>query len=181
VPRRHAVLLVLTMLAIAVPASPAVAQDDAPANTPDVPTDLFDPVAPESQQPSDSGGLPLIAVVGGLIVVAVAGFALGEMMPSRRARRDGQDSWIALWRSGTTAEFRVVVGHGPRRHVIGRSERFPAPAHGAVPDDGAARAAYEDLIERLRALGWEPAGRAGDNWYSLDLVQRAGDQQLTLA
>jgi hypothetical protein len=181
VTRRVAVLLVLTTLAIAVPALPAVAQDDPPANTPDVPTDLFDPVAPESQQPSDSGGLPLVAMLGALVAVAVAGFAAGELMPSRRRPSGGQDSWIALWRSGTTAEFRVVVGHGPRRRVIGRSERFPAPAHGAVPDDGAARAAYEDLIERLQALGWEPAGRAGDHWYSLDLVHRAADEQLTLA
>lgn len=180
-PRRVAVLLVLTMLAIAMLTSPAIAQNDAPANTPDVPTDLFDPVAPESQQPSDSGGLPLVAVLGGLFVVLLAGFAVGEMMPARRAARSGQDTWIALWRSGTTAEFRVVVGHGPRRRVIGRSERFPAPAHGAVPDNGPALAAYEELIERLRALGWEPAGRTGDNWYSLELVQRAADEQLTLA
>ena len=47
--------------------------------------------------------------------------------------------------------------------MIGRSEPFPAPAHGAVPDDGPARAAYEELIARLRALGWEPAGETGDH------------------
>ncbi len=180
-PRRVAVLLVLTTLAIAVSPLPAIAQNDAPANAPDVPTDLFDPVAPESQQPSDSGGLPLVAVLGGLFVVALAGFAVGEVMPARRAARGGQDSGSHSGVRATTAEFRVVVGHGPRRRVIGRSERFPAPADGAVPDDGPARAAYEDLIERLGALGWEPAGETGDQWYSLDLVQRTADEQLTLA
>lgn len=179
--RRVAVLVVLATLVIAAPVSPAAAQDDPPANTPDVPTDLFDPVAPESQQPSDSGGLPLAAGIGLLVAVAVAGFAVGELMPPRRRSHGREDAWIAVWRSGTAAEFRVVVGHGARRRVIGRSERFPAPARGALPDDDTARAAHEELVERLRALGWEPTGRAGDQWYSLDLVQHAGDEVLTLA
>jgi hypothetical protein len=162
--------VLLTGLIVAFAAAPAAAQTRAP----DLPPDLWAPLAPDrAAAASSSGGLPLALVLAGLAVVAVAWFVVGDRMPAPPRRSRLESCWIAVWRSGTSAEFRAVVGRGAGRWVIGRSPAFDAPATGPIPDDGPARAAYDELVERLRSLGWEPAGAESDTWYGLRLEQRA--------
>jgi hypothetical protein len=54
--------------------------------------------------------------------------------------------------------------------VIGRSQPFEAPADGPIPDDDAARAAREQLLDRLGELGWQPAAAGADHWYDARLA-----------
>ena len=164
----------LTGLILALTAAPAAAQTRAP----DLPPDLWAPLAPEhAPAASSSGGLPMALALALLALVAVVGFVVGDRVPSPVRRSQMAECWIALWRSGTTAEFRAVVGEGAGRVVIGRSPAFAAPATGPIPDDGPARAAHDELLERLRALGWAPAGPHGDAWYQLALERgRVGDR-----
>jgi hypothetical protein len=167
----------LTGLILAFAAAPAAAQTRAP----DLPPDLWDPVAPEQAAGAgSSGGLPLALAIAALALVAIVGFLVGDRMPARTRGTRFQSCWIALWRSGTTAEFRAVVGRGAGRWVVGRSPAFPAPATGPVPDDGPAREAHEELVERLRSLGWEPAGGEPDAWYRLRFEQRPAEDRLAV-
>ncbi len=143
-------------------------------STSGLPPELWNPLTPQhAATTGSSGGVSLALAIGGLILFALVGFLIGEWLPARSARTRLEDCWIAVWRSGTTAEFRVVVGHGPGRHVIGRSEPFTAPATGPIPDDDAARAAHAELVARLESLGWRAAGVDGESWYQTRLVQRA--------
>jgi hypothetical protein len=144
-----------------------------------LPTDLWDPLTPQrAAATGTSGGVSLALAIGGLVLFALVGFVIGEWLPARNARRRREDCWIAVWRSGTTAEFRVVVGRGAERQVIGRSEPFEAPATGPILDDAAARAAHAELVARLEALGWQPAGTDGDSWYRTRFVQDAAAARL---
>jgi hypothetical protein len=171
---RLAVLLAGLIIALA--AAPASAQTRAP----DLPPDLWEPLAPDRAEPvSSSSGLPLGIALAALAVVAVAGFVVGERMPVRRRDPRLASCWIALRRTGTSAEFRAVVGRGPGRAIVGRSPVFEAPAGEPIPDDGPARAAHEELVEQLRSLGWEPAGE-GDAWYRLRFEQRVPADRLAL-
>jgi hypothetical protein len=144
-------------------AAPAGAQ----TRSPDLPPELFEPLTPDRATAADSSsGLPIGLAVGLLALVALAGFVAGDRMPRpvrRRSRSDG--CWIAVWRSGTSAEFRAVVGDGAGRSVVGRSPVFAAPATGPILDDGPAHAAYDELVAQLQALGWEPAGGESNVWY----------------
>jgi hypothetical protein len=145
-----------------------------------LPPELWDPLAPQSTAGTGtSGGVSVAVAIGGLVLFGLVGFLVGEWLPARGARPQFEDCWIAVWRSGTTAEFRVVVGHGPARHVIGRSEPFAAPAAGPIPADGPARAAHSELVARLEALGWRDAGATeSGRWYQTRLVQGAAETQL---
>jgi hypothetical protein len=153
--------VLLASLIVAVAAAPAAAQTRAP----DLPPDLWEPLAPDrSADASSSAGLPLGIALATLALVAVVGFVVGDRLPIRRRDARLESCWIALWRSGPSAEFRAVVGRGAGRAIVGRSPVFQAPASGPIPDDGPARAAHAELVERLHSLGWEPAGD-GDAWY----------------
>lgn len=44
------------------------------------------------------------------------------------------------------------------------------------PEDGAARAAYDSLVERLLAEGWEPEA-TGQTWYATSFVRRTFESQ----
>jgi hypothetical protein len=168
--------VLLASLIVAVAAAPAAAQTRAP----DLPPDLWEPLAPDrASAASSSGGLPLAIGLAALALVAVAGFVVGDRMPALPRGARLETCWIALWRSGTTAEFRAVVGRGAGRAVVGRSPVFPAPASGPIPEDGPARAAHDELVERLRSLGWEPAG-GGDAWYQLQFAQRPAEDRLAV-
>jgi hypothetical protein len=163
--------ILLASLIVAVAAEPAAAQTRAP----DLPPDLWDPLAPNrAADAGSSGGLPLAVAIAALALVAIAGFVIGDRIPALERRARFESCWIALWRSGPTAEFRAVVGGGAGRTIVGRSPVFAAPASGPIPDDGPARAAHEELVERLRSLGWEPAG-AGDAWYQQRFEQRPAE------
>jgi len=165
----------LTGLILVFTAAPAAAQTRAP----DLPPDLWAPLAPDhAPAAGSSAGLPLAPALAVLAVVAIAGFLIGDRAPSLAPRPAVETCWIALWRSGRTAEFRAVVGEGAGRVVIGRSPPFAAPPTGPIPDDGPARAALDELVERLRPLGWESAGAHGDAWYQLGLEQRRVDGRL---
>jgi hypothetical protein len=143
-------------------------------STSGLPPELWDPLAPQHAAPAgSSGGASLALAIGGLVLFALVGLLIGEWLPARTARTRLEDCWIGVWRSGTTAEFRVLVGHGPGRHVIGRSEPFTAPATGPIPDDDAARAAHAELVVRLEALGWHATGVAGESWYQTRFVAEA--------
>jgi hypothetical protein len=169
--------VLLTGLIVAFAAAPAAAQTRAP----DLPPDLWAPVNPEpSAAASSSGGLPVALALAALVLVAVVGFLVGDRMPALPGRSRFESCWIALWRSGTTAEFRAVVGRGAGRLVIGRSPAFTAPVTGPIPDDEAAREAHEELVERLRSLGWEPTGAGGDAWYQLRFEQRPASDRLAV-
>jgi hypothetical protein len=164
------------LLASLLLAAPAAAQ----TRSPDLPPDLFEPLAPDrAADGGSSSGLPIGIGLAALALVAVAGFMIGDRMPGA-ARRERPGCWIAVWRSGTTAEFRAVVGEGPKRWVVGRSPAFDVPATGPIPDDAPARAAHEELIDRLRALGWEPTGGESDVWYQLRLEQRTAEGRLAV-
>jgi hypothetical protein len=129
-----------------------------------LPPDLWDPLVPDRAAATAPGGGTSIALVITLFaVVLMAGFVVGEYLPLRRRAPRGR---IVVWRSGDTAEFRVVAG----RRVIGRSQPFEAPAHGPIPDDDAARAAREQLLDRLGELGWQPAAAGADHWYDARLA-----------
>jgi hypothetical protein len=168
-------LVSLTGLILVFTAAPAGAQTRAP----DLPPDLWAPLAPDrASAASSSAGLPLAPALAVLAVVAIVGFLIGDRTPSRATRPPIAECWIALWRSGRTAEFRAVVGEGAGRVIIGRSPAFAAPATGPIPDDGPARAALDELVERLRPLGWVSAGAHGDAWYQLGLEQRRVDGRL---
>jgi hypothetical protein len=170
----------LAGLIVALAATPAAAQTRAP----DLPPDLWTPVAPDhAAATGSSGGLPLTLGLVLLAVVAVAGFVLGDRLPAlargARVRPRFESCWIAVWRSGTRAEFRAVVGHDADRWVVGRSPAFAAPATGPIPDDEEARAAHADLVERLRSLGWEPAGGDQGDWYQARFEQRPAELALS--
>jgi hypothetical protein len=172
-PARASLGTLLASVIVAVAAAPAAAQTRAP----DLPRDLWQPLPPDhTAAATSSGGLPLALGLTALALVAVAGFLVGDRMPARtRARPAFESCWIAVWRSGTSAEFRAVVGRDAGRWVVGRSPVFPAPATGPIPDDGPARAAHEELVEQLRSLGWEPAGAESDDWYQLRFEQRPAE------
>jgi hypothetical protein len=174
---RLGVLLAGLIVAFAT-AAPVGAQQRAP----DLPPDMWAPAAsPEAHAAaSSSGGLPLAVALAALAVVAVAGFLVGDRMPALRRGARVETCWIALWRSGTRAEFRAVVGHGAGRVVVGRSPIFTVPTTGAIPDDGAARDAHEALIDHLRSLAWEPAATDGDAWYHLSFEQRPAEDRLAV-
>ena len=160
--------VLLTGLIVAVMAAPAAAQTRAP----DLPPDLWEPLAPDhATSAGSSSGLPLGIILAALVLVAIVGFVVGDRLPPLGRGARFESCWIALWRSGTSAEFRAVVG---------RSPVFAAPAHGPIPEDGPARAAHEELVERLRSLGWEPSG-AGDAWYQLRFEQRPVEDRLPVA
>jgi hypothetical protein len=106
------------------------------------------------------------------LAVAAAGFAIGQRAWTTEPARRAQECWIALWRSGTSAEFRAVIGTGADRMIVGRSPVFSAPATGAIPEDGDARDAHDELVAHLRGLGWEPAGPAVDAWHRLRFEER---------
>jgi hypothetical protein len=78
---------------------------------------------------------------------------------------------ITLSRSTTTSEFRVVVGKGAERRVVGRSQRFPAPRSGPLPDEGPPRAAFNELVARLESVGWMLVGGESDVWHRVQLVR----------
>jgi hypothetical protein len=169
--------VLLVGLIVAVAAAPAAAQ----TRGADVPPDLFEPLAPDRAEPvSSSAGLPLGMALAAIALVAIAGFVVGSRMPVRRRDAPLASCWIALWRSGTSAEFRAVVGRGPTRTIVGRSPVFEAPASGPIPDDGPARGAHEELVERLRSLGWDPAGE-GEAWYQLHFEQRMAAERLAVS
>jgi hypothetical protein len=159
------------LLASLVLAAPAGAQ----TRSPDLPPELFEPLTPDRAAAADSSsGLPIGFALAALALVALAGFAVGDRVPGLvRPRSRFEGCWIAVWRSGTSAEFRAVVGEGDGRWVVGRSPVFAAPASGPIPDDGPARAAHEELVASLQALGWQPVGGESDAWYQLRLEQRA--------
>jgi hypothetical protein len=87
---------------------------------------------------------------------------------------------ITLSRSSTTSEFRVVVGKGADRRVVGRSRRFPAPRSGPLPDEGAPRAAFDELIARLEAAGWLLVGGESDVWHRVQLVRPRVDESASV-
>jgi hypothetical protein len=68
-----------------------------------------------------------------IVVVCVAGFALGELLPLRRRERR-----VVLASSGDSAEYLVLAG----RRVVDRSATFPAG------DAEAAHAAFAELMAR---------------------------------
>jgi hypothetical protein len=166
------------LVATLVLAAPAGAQ----TRSPDLPPELFEPLAPDrASAAGSSSGLPIALAVAALVLVALAGFVIGERMPALvRPRSRFVGCWIGVWRSGRTAEFRAIVGDGDSQWVVGRSPVFPAPPTGPLPDDGPARAAHDELLARLRALGWEPAGGETDIWYRLRLEQRAVRDRLAV-
>jgi hypothetical protein len=129
-----------------------------------LPPDLWDPLAPDrGATGGPPGGVSIAIALVLFAVVLAAGFLVGAYLPLRRRAPGGR---IVVWRSGDTAEFRVVSG----RRVIGRSQPFTAPAGGPIPDDDAARAARDDLLARLGELGWQPAGADADHWYDARLA-----------
>jgi hypothetical protein len=166
---RASIGMLVTSLLLAAPAG-------AQTRARDLPPELFEPLTPD-RAADESSGLPLWLTLGLIALVALAGFVVGDRMPALtrrgRARRRFEACWIGVWRSGTNAEFRAVVGHGADRWVVGCSPPFPVRATGPIPQDEPARAAYEELVARLEALGWEPAGAESDVWYQLRLEQRA--------
>jgi hypothetical protein len=161
---------VMTGLIVAVAAAPAAAQTRAP----DLPPDLWAPLpADHAATAGSSGGLPIALGIAALALVAVIGFLVGDRAPApRRFAR----CRIALSRSGTSAEFRALVG----RSLIGRSPAFAAAADEPIPESDDAHAALEELVEHLRSLGWEPAGGEGGEWYALRLEQRPAEDALAV-
>jgi hypothetical protein len=115
------------------------------------------------------------------LVVAAAGFALGDRATALGPVQRAQECWIALWRSGASAEFRAIVGGGAGREIVARSPVFAAPASGAIPADGPAKAAHDELVARLRELGWEPVGSAVDAWHRLRFEERPAADRLSVA
>jgi hypothetical protein len=169
--------VLLTGLIVVFAAAPAAAQQRAP----DLPPDLWAPLPSDhAQAAGSSGGLPLGIGLAALVLVAFVGFVVGDRLPALAGGARLEACWIALWRSGTSAEFRAVVGRGPGRTIVGRSPVFAAPASGPIPDDGPARAAHQELVERLRLLGWEPAG-TGDAWYQLRFELHPVEDRLPVA
>ncbi|HEX5619400.1 MAG TPA: hypothetical protein VFX51_13330 [Solirubrobacteraceae bacterium] len=87
---------------------------------------------------------------------------------------------ITLSRSTTTSEFRVVIGKGAERRVVGRSRRFPAPRSGPLPDEGPPRAAFDELVARLESVGWLLVGGESDVWHRVQLVRPRVDESAAL-
>ena len=191
---RTAVCVLMAILVAALGAAPAAGQDRAAR---DLPAELWRPL-PQQADPAgaDASGdsLSVLLLTGlALGAAAVAGFLLtGVRAPARtpapaapqvpaqppppatprsRAPRV-QGCSIALSRSSTTSEFRVVVGRGAERRVVGRSHRFPAPRSGPLPDEGPARAAFAELLARLETVGWMQVGGEPDVWYRVQLGRR---------
>jgi len=125
--------------------------------------------------------VPTWLIVMLFALVAAAGFAVGDRAAALAPVRHAQECWIALWRSGTSAEFRAVVGGGADRVIVARSPAFAAPASGAIPDDRPAREAHEELVARLCELGWEPVGSAVDAWHRVRFEERPAADRLSVA
>jgi hypothetical protein len=185
---RAALCVLMTLLVAAVGAAPAAGQD---RRTAGLPRELWDPLPSRAAPAGEPQGHDVIGtlLLTGLALgaAAVAGFLLTGVraagpapapetpvaappIPRSRAPRF-QGCSIALSRSSTTSEFRVVVGKGAERRVVGRSQRFPAPRSGPLPDDGPARAALDELLERLQAVGWIAVGNESDVWHRVQLVR----------
>jgi hypothetical protein len=181
---RTAVCVLMAIFATSLAAAPAAGQDRAARDLPD---DLWN--APEQRAApavEDDGGTPTstllltllalgAAAVGGFLATGVRVPAAPAPPPPPRAPRSRaprfQGCSISLVRSSSTSEFRVVVGKGPERRVVGRSQRFPAPRTGPLPDEGPARAAFNELTGRLEAVGWLVVGSESDVWHRVQLVR----------
>jgi hypothetical protein len=189
--RRRTPLCVLTaVLVVAAGSAPAAGQERRIAR---LPPELWDPPAAQAAAAggSDRDNALATLLLTGLAfgAAAVAGFLLtGVRRPapapapppgprpaprSRAPRLEGCS--IALARSTPTSEFRVVVGKGPEPRIVGRSRSFPAPRSGRVPDEGPPRAAFDELIGRLEAVGWQPVSES-DVWYHVQLVRPRRDE-----
>jgi hypothetical protein len=189
---RVAASVLLVILLAGAGAAGAAGQD---RRTPPLPGELWDPPGPEAA-PADSADREDLATTLALTALAfgaaaVGGFLLTGMRgpapepaplpppprPVARSRAPRfQGCSIALARSSTTSQFRVVVGTGADRRVVGRSQRFPAPRSGRLPDEGAARAAFDELVGRLEAVGWQQAGNESGVWHRMQLVRPRPDE-----
>jgi hypothetical protein len=107
--------------------------------------------------------------------------AAAQTPPRFRSRAPRvQGCAITLSRATTTSEFRVVVGKGAERRVVGRSHRFPAPRSGPLPDGGPPRAAFDELVARLESVGWMLVGGESDVWHRVQLVRPRVDESAAL-
>jgi hypothetical protein len=73
---------------------------------------------------------------------------------------------VELWRGYVSASFYVRVGE---RDLL-ESRRFRSRGSAAPPDAGPARAAYDDLVSRLAARGWQTSA-PGREWFSTVFVR----------
>lgn len=178
--------VLIAMLVTAALAAPAAAAQ----GTEGLPADMFEsaPAEPSGQEGSSPERVGVIVVLSLLAVATATGFAFGELLPAtdrpqrRRARVAGplpslrpERGKVLIDRSRTRAIFRVVAVRGAGRSLIGRSPSFDAPRDGPVPDDGAARAAYDAIMARLQADGWRVIGQERSVWYHTELERSPPD------
>jgi hypothetical protein len=203
---RTATCVLMAILVTALGAAPAAGQERAARA---VPAELWEglPQQSASDGGEDSGNLlsTLLLTALALGAAAVGGYLLTGVRvtapaaapaappepppPAPAAQtpprfRSGaprvQGCAITLSRSSTTSEFRVIVGKGAERRVVGRSQRFPAPRSGPLPDEGPPRAAFDELVVRLESVGWMVVGGESAVWHRVQLVRPRVDESAAI-
>jgi hypothetical protein len=88
-------------------------------------------------------------------------------LPGARAREPWDVCEIVWWRGYVKSEFYVhAVGADRGAYEFARSRQFWWRKTEAPPaDHKGARVAHNALVEKLRAAGWEPLGKASP-WYA---------------
>ena len=105
--------------------------------------------------------------------------------PQFRQARTTEDRWeecvIRLWHGYTSSDFyALAVRPDGEAYVLGRSRPFRRRSSRPPAPEGKAAAVHAELVARLRADGWEPAG-TGDAWYDARLRRRLGPTLRELA
>jgi hypothetical protein len=79
---------------------------------------------------------------------------------------------VERWRGYVSSSFYALTETGE----VLESPTFRWRRADPPPEDGAARAAYDSLVERLLAEGWEPEA-TGQTWYATTFVRRTFEPQ----
>ena len=96
-----------------------------------------------------------------------AAFSYSETMDGGLLR---QTCRVERWRGYFASSFFVRFPDGTSIE----SSSFKWRGADAPPNSSTARAAYEELVERVRALGWEPHAD-GANWFATEFARLVAD------
>jgi hypothetical protein len=127
-------------------------------------------VAPVPAEPPRTAEAIQTVLLGAGIGREIADAASPIMRPTESASgKEAQACQVELWRGYVSATFYVRLG----KSELLESRRFRWRGSSAPPDAGRPRAAYEELVSRLSAGGWQAHGTAGHEWWATIFVRES--------